>query len=338
MENTRNPGLVAVAVGVALAVLFALLGITTVLSGQIGFGLAAVCLVVSALMYIFYARGTAINKTGFGALIAIVAVGLIIPVLMVDQQQAQADQQHAQYIQTLQRGAAIYSQYCATCHGYLGQGLNAPQLNNSTAVNKLADTDLTRIISAGIPGDPTNPAQLAMPAWLDTYGGSLTSDDISYLLAFIRSSDPSYLATKGLPNINGFNYVYSTLINATQQAAYKQQKASGSGPTASQFTDETGKKTLTIQIINTPNGTAAWGFSPQYVLLSPGTTVTWNNISNNFHTVVTRTGTTPPQPFGSTTTLLQAGTGTYTFTFTKPGDYPYWCSIHPAMLAWIRVK
>lgn len=342
MENTRNPSMVAIAAGVALAVLFGLLGITGILSGQIGFGLAAACLVTSALMYIFYARGTAVDRTGYGALLMIIIVGLVLPVLTVNQQQAQANNAHAQYDSTLLNGATIFGQYCATCHGYLGQGINGPQLNNNPAVNKLTDQDLTRIISAGIPGDPNNPGVLAMPAWLNTYGGSLQQDDISYLVAFIRSSDPAYLKTQGLPSTNGFSLVYNTLINATQQAAYKQQKASGSFPPASQFTDDTGKSAVALQIVDTPGGVANWGFSPEYITVSVGTTITWTNVSNMIHTVATKPGTNPPQAFASTDQpgggILAAGTGTFSVTLTKPGNYQYYCTLHPAMLGYIIVK
>jgi plastocyanin/mono/diheme cytochrome c family protein len=337
MENTRNPGFYALVIGVALAVIFVLLGVTTVISGRAGFGLAAACLVTSALLYIMYSRGNAVSKTGFGALIFIIAVGLVMPVLFVNQQQAQADTASQQYTLTLQRGAAIFGQYCATCHGFQGQGINGPQLNNNPAVNKLSDADLTRIISAGIPNDPTNPGTLAMPAWLNTYGGSLTEEDINYLVAFIRSSDPAYLAQNNLPSVNGFSFVLGTLTNPTQIAQYNEQKSGGGKPT--NFVDMTGQRSVAIQIVTTPTGPAQWGFSPQYVKVSVGTTVTWTNVSGIPHTVVTQTrsGVTPPASFGSPNDILSGTNGTQTFTFTTAGDYPYYCSIHPAMVAWIEV-
>jgi plastocyanin/mono/diheme cytochrome c family protein len=326
-----------VMLGVGLAVLFALLGITSVVSGRLGFGLAGICLVVSAFVYILYARGTAISRTGFAALIMILAIGLILPVLSINQQQAQSNTSTQQYYLTLQRGAALYGQYCASCHGFQGQGINGPQLNNNSSVNALADTDLTRIISGGIPGDPSNPAAtgLIMPAWLNTYGGPLTENDISYLVAFIRSSDPAYVQKNNLPNVNGFSYVLGTLTNPTQIAQYHQQEQTGSKPT--DFVDMTGKSAVALQIVNNPSGTPAnWGFSPPDIIVSVGTTVTWTNVSNQIHTVYTRPGTNPPQPFQSS--LLAAGTGTYSFTFAQAGDYPYYCSIHPAMLGWVEVK
>ena len=334
MENTRNPGMPAVVVGIALAILFVLLGLTQVLDGRIAYGLALICAVTAALVYIALSRANAIAKTGYASLVFILAIGLFIPVQMVNQQQAQATASSQQYDLTLHRGAALFGQYCATCHGYLGQGINGPKLNNNSYVNSLTDDDLTRIISAGIPGDPTKPGELAMPAWLDTYGGSLTEDDISYLVAFIRSSDPAYLKTKGLPSVNGFTYVYDTLT-ASQQKDYNDQKKGGSKPPASQFQDFTKQSTVDLTIENVTGGAAQWGFTPQYITIKAGTTVNWTNKSSAPHTVFTRPGTTPPATFQSS--ILNAGTGTFSYTFTKPGDYPYYCSLHPAMLAWVTV-
>ncbi len=338
MNETRNPGTLTVSIGVALAVLFGLLAITTVLPGRIGFGLAAVCLITSALLYILYARGNAVSRTGFATLIMILAIGLILPVLSVNQQQAQADSANQQYLLTLQRGAALFGQYCATCHGFQGQGLNGPQLNNSPAVNALQDEDLTRIISAGVPPDANSLGltSLAMPAWLNTYGGSLTQYDIDYLVAFIRSSDPAYVLKNNLPSVNGFSYVLATLTNATQIAEYKSQLASGSSPT--DFVDMRGKSQVSVQIVNNPSGTPSnWAFSPPDIIVSPGTTVTWTNVSNFIHTVANRPNTTPPQTF--TSPIIQnSPPGTYTFTFTQAGQYPYECTIHPAMLGWVEVK
>jgi len=171
MQTSRNPGLFAIAIGVALAILFALLGFTSVLEGRLAFGLAAICVIVPILLYIFYSRGSAITRSGYAALILTLGIGLIIPLLMVNQQQARADRTAALYDQSLQRGAALFGQYCATCHGFQGQGIAGPKLNNNPNVNKFTNDDITRVISAGIPADPANPTVLAMPSWSNRYGG-----------------------------------------------------------------------------------------------------------------------------------------------------------------------
>lgn len=338
MQNNRNPGLFAVAVGVALAVLFALLGFTGALEGRLAFGLAAICVIVAILLYIFYARGNAITRGGYAALVLVLGIGLIIPLLMVNQQQAQATQTAATYDLTLQRGAALFGQYCATCHGFQGQGLAGPQLNNNPTVNKFTNDDLTRIISAGIPLNVADPTVLQMPAWSQNYGGSLTDDDISYLVALIRSSDKPYLVTQGLPLTNGFNYVLGTLTNPTQIAQYNEQLKGGSKPPPDQFKDFTAQKSVTIDMAVVATNSSGFDFSPPFITIKAGTTVTWDNKTIVPHNVFPRQGTTSPDPAFKSPPTIAAENGTYSFTFTKPGEYQYYCSIHPAMLGWITVE
>lgn len=342
MDRNRNPGLIAVTVGVILAIVFALLGVTTALDSKFAFGLAVVSLAVAAMTYVFYSRGNAVTKTGYASLIMIIAVGLIIPFLLVAQAQNQADAQSAQYTLTLNRGAALFGQYCATCHGYQGQGLNGPTLNNNPAIAKMTDQDLTRIISGGI-SNPNNPTILLMPAWLDTYGGSLTQDDIQYLVTFIRSSDRTYTAAKGLPSANGFDLVYATLQNATQRADFQAQKKGGSKPPASSFVDKTATTTVSIEAVNSTTNSSGYdwqvvgGTSPD-ILIKAGTTVTWvNNTQGGIpHNVVSGSGGTPNNKF-PTSPIFSPG-GSYTYTFATAGEYPYYCGVHPAMVGWITVQ
>lgn len=334
--NNRNPGMLAVTGGVALGVLFALLAFTGALPGRTGFGLTAVCLATAALIYVFYARTSAVARAGYGALLFLIAVAFIIPFLLVNQQQAQATNTNSTYDQTLQRGAALFGQYCASCHGYQGQGLKGPKLNNDSTVAKFSDDDIRRIISGGIPGDPANPTKLSMPAWLDQYGGPLTEEDIGYLVTLIRSSEPAYRATQGLENVNGFDYVLASLTNPTAIAEYHIEQKGGNKPPSTSFTDMSKQKTVALKIDNDTAGGTPGIFTPQNIVISVGTTVTWTNLSSLPHTVVTRPGFTVPQSFASS--VLAASSGTFTFTFTKPGEYPYYCSIHPVMVGWITVQ
>ena len=341
MQNNRNPGVFALGIGIALAILFTLLGFTNVLQGRLAYGLAAICVIVPVLLYIFYARGNAITRGGYAALVLTLGIGLIIPVLMVNQQQAQADQTAATYDLTLHRGAALFGQYCATCHGYQGQGIKGPKLNNSPALAKFTDDEITRIISAGIPlqvGDPATVNVLQMPSWSQRYGGPLTDDDISYLLSFISSSDPAYLQQKGLPTTNGFNYVLGTLTNPTAIADFKQQEKGGSKPPPDQFKDLTAQKTVTVDMADVPTNSSGYDFDPPFITIKAGTTVTWDNKTVVPHNVFPRPGTTAPDPNFKSPQFIEAQTGTWSFTFTTPGEYQYYCSIHPAMLGWITVE
>ena len=61
-------------------------------------------------------------------------------------------------------------------------------------------------------------------------------------------------------------------------------------------------------------------FDPAILVVAAGTTVTWKDLGQQLHDVNARDGS-----FRSP--LLGPG-GTFSFTFTKPGRYSYFCSLH----------
>ncbi|HMI20536.1 MAG TPA: cupredoxin family copper-binding protein [Sphingomonas sp.] len=73
-----------------------------------------------------------------------------------------------------------------------------------------------------------------------------------------------------------------------------------------------------------------FAFVPQVVTVAPGTTVTWTNADEDPHTVVA-------DDKGFRSAALDSD-DSYSFTFTKPGDYAYFCSLHPHMTGKIIVK
>src|SRR5215475_7916484 len=70
-------------------------------------------------------------------------------------------------------------------------------------------------------------------------------------------------------------------------------------------------------------------FGPQELRVKAGTTVTWTNEDDMPHTVVS------PNNFRS---KVLDSDGTYSFTFTTPGTYKYFCSLHPHMTGTIVVE
>ena len=70
-------------------------------------------------------------------------------------------------------------------------------------------------------------------------------------------------------------------------------------------------------------------FGPQELKVKAGTTVTWTNEDDIPHTVVS------PNNFRSKTLDTD---GVYSFTFTTPGTYKYFCSLHPHMTGTIVVE
>ena len=76
----------------------------------------------------------------------------------------------------------------------------------------------------------------------------------------------------------------------------------------------------------------SFSFSPSELTVKQGTAVTWTNQDSVIHTVVSDDGA----PDAFTSDSLPQGAA-FTFTFTKPGTYPYHCSVHPSMKGTIIV-
>jgi plastocyanin len=72
-----------------------------------------------------------------------------------------------------------------------------------------------------------------------------------------------------------------------------------------------------------------FAFSPSYVEIPAGGSVSWYNAGGAPHTVTSSSGA-----FGSGT--ISPGGG-YGVTLTVPGTYTYYCSIHPSMAGTIVV-
>jgi plastocyanin len=73
-----------------------------------------------------------------------------------------------------------------------------------------------------------------------------------------------------------------------------------------------------------------FSFSPGTITIPTGTTVKWTNRDDIPHTVVN-----DDQKFQSKALDTDES---YSYTFTKPGTYPYFCSIHPKMTGKVVVQ
>jgi amicyanin len=73
-----------------------------------------------------------------------------------------------------------------------------------------------------------------------------------------------------------------------------------------------------------------FSFGPGTLTVPVGTTVTWTNRDDIPHTAVSTEGAFKSKVMDTDEK--------YSFTFTKPGTYPYFCSIHPKMTGKIVVQ
>ncbi len=75
-----------------------------------------------------------------------------------------------------------------------------------------------------------------------------------------------------------------------------------------------------------------FSFGPATLTVPVGTSVTWTNRDDIPHTVVS---TDDPKAFKSK--VLDTDEK-FSFTFSKPGTYPYFCSVHPKMTGKVVVQ
>jgi mono/diheme cytochrome c family protein/plastocyanin len=335
---------------------------------QAAVGIVVALVAVGALLYVFYSRTNAVEKTGYGALIMLAIISLMIPIFWIMESNGEAIAKTQQHDTDVQRGAALFAQYCYQCHGINGQGGQGPKLNGNSAVNSLTDADILRIIEGGI-YDPANPGGTPlMPAWSDQYGGPLTQDQIQYLFDLVRSADPAYLTANGYATgagSNGFsqvpNALKSTNLNGYETAVA--QATAGTGIGSYPVVDMTKKKTITIDIIDSPAGAtclpACYAVpdpkNPAQEIISPnvkvavGTTITWVNKSKTPHTVTSIVGENGAAPVpakvfdsGAGNLLTTGKSFTYTvaaaaYTFNSNHVVLYFCQVHPIMVAALTI-
>jgi plastocyanin len=73
-----------------------------------------------------------------------------------------------------------------------------------------------------------------------------------------------------------------------------------------------------------------FSFTPATLTVATGTQVTWTNRDDIPHTVVSDDKSIKSKALDTDEK--------FTFTFTKPGTYPYFCSLHPKMKGTIVVQ
>jgi plastocyanin len=71
-------------------------------------------------------------------------------------------------------------------------------------------------------------------------------------------------------------------------------------------------------------------YSPPMLVVAPGTTVTWTNDDDSPHSVREKDGKFKSAALDTDDKFSE--------TFTAPGEYEYFCSIHPYMTGKIVVK
>ena len=109
----------------------------------------------------------------------------------------------------------------------------------------------------------------------------------------------------------------------------------GNATNATTTTGATSGNTIatSVSIVPGASNLTTDAFSPNPIQVSVGTTVTWTNNDAEPHTVNAGEYATPSRLFDS----YIPPAGTFQHTFTEPGEYPYFCILHPNMVGTVEV-
>lgn len=329
--------------------------------GQAAVGILLLVILVGGLLYIFYSRSNAVEKTGYGSLIMLALVSLMIPVFWIMEGNNQAAAKVQQHNVAVQQGMQVYAQFCVDqCYAIKNGKIANPIYNGYTldALNNMKDEEVQAIIAAGV----FNPKATHQPANTNSipkstqYGGALDSNQIQYLFEFLRSADPEYLKKNGYPNQNGFNQLPEYLQNndPTQyQAAVDLGKMN---PTFGALVDLTSQKTITIDIVKAGTGVSCTSQVACYdklnIKVKVGTVITWTNKDAVAHTVTAIKGNNTAHPesaiassvfdSGQTPGIQSNQSFTYTvndaaYSLNPDHTVIYYCRYHTDMLAQLTV-
>lgn len=162
---------------------------------------------------------------------------------------------------------------------------------------------------------------------------------VDHALFRIHRGAVGMIAVTGTPNPN----IFSSIKNATQGPQTDQHMVNMTTATSTTATANQGVNPSTAVQVTIQN----YAYQPSDLTIVAGTTVTWVNKDSTGHTVTEGTPNSPKDPssraFDSAhgtsgaNVIMIPFDGSWSFTFTTPGQYDYYCVPHPYMIGHITV-
>jgi plastocyanin len=98
-----------------------------------------------------------------------------------------------------------------------------------------------------------------------------------------------------------------------------------------------GQTTTVVMPLGSSAATSGAGYEPPEVTVSPGATVIWDNKDNALHTATSGESPTPNGKFDSG--IVGANQQSKPVTMpTQPGEYKYFCTLHPFLQGTVIVQ
>jgi plastocyanin len=100
-----------------------------------------------------------------------------------------------------------------------------------------------------------------------------------------------------------------------------------------------GGETTVVMPLGSSSATGGKGYEPPTVTVSPGGTVIWDNQDNALHTATSGNPDTATPDGKFDTGLVGANQQSKPVTMpTEPGDYTYFCTLHPFLVGTVTVQ
>jgi amicyanin len=115
----------------------------------------------------------------------------------------------------------------------------------------------------------------------------------------------------------------------SEQDSQERSSSSSSSPSSPTITEE-GK---VVSIVGNSGSTS---YSPNPFEIKVGDTVTWINNDSSPHTVTLSSSSSSSEDSNFDSDVLRRDE-TFSFTFDREGEYPYFCTLHPSMTGKIIV-
>lgn len=98
-----------------------------------------------------------------------------------------------------------------------------------------------------------------------------------------------------------------------------------------------GGETTVVMPAGSSAATSGAGYEPATITVSPGATVVWDNQDNALHTATSGESPTPDGKFDSG--LIGANQASKPVAMpTEPGEYKYFCTLHPFLVGTVTVQ
>jgi plastocyanin len=120
-----------------------------------------------------------------------------------------------------------------------------------------------------------------------------------------------------------------TLAQATNATGAANATSAGGG----------GGETTVVMPLGSSSATGGKGYEPHEITTSPGATVVWDNQDNALHTATSGNPETATPDGKFDTGLVGANQQSKPVTMpTEPGDYMYFCTLHPFLVGTVTVR